>query len=193
MSFAGTIERIAGRLAPVRGIDPADASWPSPLRHAAVMVMLFDRGGAPYLPMIVRGDDAPVHGGQNALPGGRREERDGTLVATALREVEEEVGVVATRLRVLGELEDLPTRTGFLIRPVIAVLDEPQFVPNPSEVVEVFEVPLAAFVDPTVAEDLGVREVGAVRYPLRAYRIGERRVWGVSARVLEIVAALAAE
>ena len=177
---------------PPRALDPEDAAWPSPMRRAAVIVMLRDRDGEAVVSMIVRGDDAPVHSGQTALPGGRWEPRDGSLIATALREAEEEVGVTADRLRVIGELDDLPTRTGFLVRPVVGVLsgDEP-FRPDPREVQDVFEAPLDAFVDRAGAEALGIREVGPVRYPLRAYRAADRRVWGVAARVLEVVAALA--
>jgi 8-oxo-dGTP pyrophosphatase MutT (NUDIX family) len=186
------ISRIAQRLAhrPVRALDADDPMWPAPLRRAAVVVMLHEREGALFVPMIVRGDDAPVHGGQTALPGGRWEERDGTMRETALREVDEEVGVARSRLQVLGELDDLPTRTGFLVRPVIAVLDEPRFTPNPAEVAGIFEVPLALFADPSTAEDLGVRELGTVSYPLRAYPFDGRRIWGVAARILEIVAEL---
>ena len=189
------IERIAQRLAnrPFRALEADDPMWPAPLRRAAVVVMLLEREGRLFVPMIVRGDTAPVHGGQTALPGGRWEERDGTMLQTALREVEEEVGVAPSRLRVLGELDDLPTRTGFLVRPVVAVLDEARFTPAPAEVAGVFEVPLALFSDPTLAEDLGVRELGAVQYPLRAYHFDEKRIWGVAARILEIVAELAQE
>jgi len=190
--FDEVIARLDTQLArAVAGLDPADPAWPAPLRRAAVMVMLHARDGEPYVPMIVRGEEAPVHGGQTALPGGRAEDLDTSLVATALRETEEEVGVAAARLRVIGELDDLPTRTGFLIRPVVAVLDEPRFTPSPREVVEIFDVPLAVFADPTAAEDLGFRELGAIRYPLHAYFIEGRKVWGVAARVLEIVAELA--
>jgi len=189
------IARLAQRLAarPVRALDPDDPMWPAPLRRAAVAVMLHERGGELLVPMIVRGDSAPTHGGQTALPGGRWEERDGTMVETALREVEEEVGVAPSRLRVLGELDDLPTRTGFLVRPVIALLDEPRFTPSPAEVAGIFVVPLRLFVDRGAAEDLGVRELGTVQYPLRAYTFEEKRIWGVAARILEIVSELAAE
>lgn len=189
------IHRIAQRLAgrPVRALDADDPMWPAPLRRAAVVVMLLEHDGRLFVPMIVRGDTAPVHGGQTALPGGRWEERDGTMLQTALREVDEEVGVAASRLRVLGELDDLPTRTGFLVRPVVAVLDEARFTPAPAEVAGIFEVPLALFADPTLAEDLGVRELGTVQYPLRAYQFEDKRIWGVAARILEIVAELAKE
>lgn len=184
------IARLAAVLQAPRALDPDDAAWPSPLRRAAVIVMLRDRDGEAVVTMIVRGDDAPVHSGQTALPGGRWEPGDGTLVTTALREAEEEVGVTADRLRVLGELDDLPTRTGFLVRPVIAVLDRPGLTPNPREVQDTFEVPLITFLDRAGAEDLGVRELGNVVYPLRRYRHGEREIWGMAARVLEIVAAI---
>jgi 8-oxo-dGTP pyrophosphatase MutT (NUDIX family) len=160
------------------------------MRRAAVIVMLLERGGEIVVPMIVRGDDAPVHGGQTALPGGTWEARDVTLVATALREAEEEIGVPAARLRVLGELDDLPTRTGFLVRPVIARLEAVEYRPDPREVAAIFEVPLSVFADPAHAEDLGIREVGRVRYPLRGYHWQGRKIWGVAARILEIVAAL---
>lgn len=187
------IERIAQRLAarPHRLLDAADPMWPAPLTRAAVVVMLLERDGHLFVPMIIRGETAPVHGGQTALPGGRWEERDGTILQTALREVEEEVGVAASRLRVLGELDDLPTRTGFLVHPVVAVLDEARFTPSPAEVAGVFEVPLALFTDPAAAEDLGIRELGTVSYPLRAYQFENKRIWGVAARILEIVAELA--
>jgi len=194
VSFELAVARLAAAL-PVRqlrALDPADASWPEPLRRAAVIVMLRDRGGEPVVAMIVRGDDAPVHSGQTALPGGRWEPRDESLIATALREAEEEVGVTADRLRVLGELDDLPTRTGFLVRAVVAVLDREGLRPDSREVQDTFEVPLAIFLDRAAAEDLGVRELGNVSYALRRYRHGEREIWGVAARILEIVAAIAA-
>jgi 8-oxo-dGTP pyrophosphatase MutT (NUDIX family) len=194
VSFADAVARVGAALAarPAAALDPDDPAWPAPLCRAAVAVLLVDRGGEAAVPMIVRGDDAPVHGGQTALPGGRWEDRDGSLIATAVREVEEEIGVAASRLEVIGELDDLPTRTGFLVRPVVAVLDEARFRPNPAEVQAMFEVPLAWFRDRDAAEDLGVRELGRVRYPLRAYRFEDRRIWGMAARILEIVAELAA-
>jgi 8-oxo-dGTP pyrophosphatase MutT (NUDIX family) len=193
IDFATAVTRLAAALParPLRALAPDAPIWPAPLTRAAVTVMLVDRGGAATVPMILRGDGAPVHGGQTALPGGRWEARDGTLVTTALREVEEELGVAAARLRVLGELDDLPTRTGFLVRPVIAVLDEPRFAPSPREVAAVFEVPLGAFADRSAAEELGWRELGDVRYPLRAYQVAGRRIWGLSARILEMVVELA--
>jgi 8-oxo-dGTP pyrophosphatase MutT (NUDIX family) len=192
VSVADQLARIAAAARPPRALDPDDGTWPVPMRRAAVIVMLRDRDGELVVPMIVRGDDAPVHSGQTALPGGRWEPRDASLIATAVREAEEEVGVTADRLRVLGELDDLPTRTGFIVRAVIAVLDREGLRPDSREVQETFEVPLATFLDRTRAEDLGVRELGNVSYALRRYRHGEREIWGVAARILEIVAAIAA-
>lgn len=192
MRFDDVVERLAAALIARPGDELGldDPRWPVPMRRAAVLVMLVDRGGLVTVPMIIRGDGAPVHGGQTALPGGRWEPEDDSMIATAVREAHEEVGVTADHLRVLGQLDDLPTRTGFLVRPVVAVLDAPVFVPSEAEVAGIFEVPLGLFTDRSNAEDLGVREIGAVSYPLRGYQHGEHRIWGVAARILEIVADL---
>lgn len=168
---------------PGRRLEPDD------LRRAAVAVLLVDRGGVSRVPLIVRGHDAPVHGGQIALPGGRVEPDDIDLAATARREAMEELGVPFDAPRVLGTLDDVPTPTGFLITPVVAALggDVP-FVPNPAEVAAWFEAPLAVFADPARAEIIGDREWRGQRYQLRAYLHEERRIWGATARIMEDLA-----
>lgn len=168
---------------PGRRLEPDD------LRRAAVAVLLVDRGGVSRVPLIVRGHDAPVHGGQIALPGGRAEPDDIDLAATARREAMEELGVPFDAPVVLGTLDDVPTPTGFLITPVVAALggDVP-FVPNPAEVAAWFEAPLAVFADPARAEIIGDREWRGQRYQLRAYLHEERRIWGATARIMEDLA-----
>jgi 8-oxo-dGTP pyrophosphatase MutT (NUDIX family) len=160
------------------------------MRSAAVAVLLCDRGGVTTVPMIVRGVDAPVHSGQIALPGGRRELSDETLIATAAREANEEMGVDPARLDVLGVLDDVPTPTGFVITPVVAALDVRDnyaFRPDPREVARWFEAPLQVFSDRAAAEDLGQREWRGMVYRLRAYHHGEHRIWGATARIMEAV------
>lgn len=168
---------------PGRRLEPID------LRRAAVAVLLVDRGGLCRVPLIVRGNDAPVHGGQIALPGGRVEPDDVDLGATARREAMEELGVPFDAPRVLGTLDDVPTPTGFLITPVVCVLagDVP-FVPNPAEVAAWFEAPLDAFADPARAEIIGDREWRGNRYTLKAYLHEDRRIWGATARIMEDLA-----
>lgn len=168
---------------PGRRIEPID------LQRAAVAVLLVDRGGVCRVPLIVRGNDAPVHGGQIALPGGRVEPGDVDIGATARREAMEELGIPFEAARVLGTLDDVPTPTGFLITPVVAALaDEVAFVPNPAEVSAWFEAPLDVFADPARAEIIGDREWRGNRYTLRAYLHEDRRIWGATARIMEDLA-----
>jgi 8-oxo-dGTP pyrophosphatase MutT (NUDIX family) len=183
-------DAIARLRAALPGRARASTKWPG--RPAAVAALLVDRGGAPHVPLIVRGVDAPAHPGQIALPGGRVEVSDPDLAAAALREAFEELGVPRERVEVLGLLDDVPTPTNFVITPVVARLDAAglAYRPDPREVASWFEAPLAAFADRAAAEDLGERTLAGVTYRLRAYRVGEHRVWGATARVLEQIAEL---
>lgn len=185
LPYAELVARAAAslRARPGQRLEPED------LRRAAVAVLLVDRGGGSHVPLIVRGHDAPVHGGQIALPGGRAEPGDPDLAATARREAMEELGVPFDAPRVLGTLDDVPTPSGFLITPVVAALGaEHVYVPDPAKVAAWFEVPLALFADPSRAEVVGDRMWRGRSYQLRAYLHGERRIWGATARILEDLA-----
>ena len=171
-------ERLAGR--PRRVVHISD------YRPAAVALLLCDRGGTTHVPLIVRPSGMRAHSGQIALPGGVRDESDADFAACALREAEEELGIAPRAVRVLGELDDVPTPTGFVITPVVAELvDAVDYRPSPDEVSAVFEAPLDIFADPATAEDMGEREHWGIKYRLHAYRFGEHRIWGATARVLE--------
>jgi 8-oxo-dGTP pyrophosphatase MutT (NUDIX family) len=155
-------------------------------RPAAVALLLRDDGGRTVVPFIVRPDAMRAHAGQIALPGGTRDDTDASFEECARREAEEELGVPPAQVDVLGLLDDVPTPTGFLITPVVAELvGSCDYRPSPDEVAELFEAPLAVFADRTTAEDMGEREFRGIRYRLRAYLVGERRIWGATARVLE--------
>ena len=155
-------------------------------RPAAVALLLRNHGGWPQLPLIVRASGLSAHSGQIALPGGVRDPDDESFAACARRETWEELGVAGDRIDVIGMLDDVPTPTGFIITPVVAELrGAVEYRANPAEVSEVFEAPLAAFADPSAAEDLGERRTWGLAYRVRAYSFGGHRIWGATARVLE--------
>ncbi len=172
--------RLAGRARRVVAIEG--------YRPAAVALLLVERDGVTVVPFIVRPGGMRAHAGQIALPGGTRDDGDGSFADCARRETFEELGVPAEHVEVVGLLDDVPTPTGFVITPVVAELVRPvEYRPSPDEVSAVFEAPLAAFADPTLAEDMGEREHRGMRYRLRSYRHGEHSIWGATARVLESV------
>lgn len=120
-------------------------------RHAAVAVTLVaDADGSPCFVLTRRAPRLRAHAGQWALPGGRVEPHE-TAVEGALRELVEEVGLSATSDHVLGCLDDYPTRSGYVITPVVIwARADARFAPNPAEVSSVHRVPLTVLEHPDV-------------------------------------------
>jgi 8-oxo-dGTP pyrophosphatase MutT (NUDIX family) len=126
--------------------EPADPRLPllaDPTR-AAVLVPLILRGDGLSLLLTQRTLHLTAHPGQIAFPGGRCEPDDASVIDTALRETEEEVGLARRHVDVIGILPDYPTGTGYLVTPVVGLVTPPfELRADPSEVAEMFEVPLA--------------------------------------------------
>lgn len=180
----------AGRLAPPPyvgsdfALNGADQP-PSDLRPAAVLVPLVDRTAGLTVLLTQRTADMPSHAGQIAFPGGRRHEEDRDLVATALRETEEEIGVGAHHIDIVGPIDNYVTGSGYLITPIVGFVT-PTFdlKPDPREVADIFEVPLAFFLDPANHHVHSRTWQGRERrYYAMPY--GERYVWGATAGMLK--------
>jgi 8-oxo-dGTP pyrophosphatase MutT (NUDIX family) len=154
------------------------------LTAAAVLVPIVRR--EPELTVIFtqRTTHLRAHSGQVSFPGGRAEPHDPTPEFTALREAQEEIGLPTERVEVLARMPDYLTRTGFRVTPVVGLLEPPfDLVPDPREVEEVFEVPLAFLLDPRNYQrrtrELQGRTVG---YYVVEY--GVRTIWGATAGML---------
>ena len=119
-----------------------------PLTRASVLVPIMLRDRLTVL-LTQRTDHLHDHPGQISFPGGRVDASDADATATALREAQEEIGLGAAHVDVLGSLPDYITGTGFIVTPVVALV-RPGFLlqPDPFEVAEVFEVPLEYLMDP---------------------------------------------
>lgn len=117
--------------------------------HASVLVPLVVHAGATTVLLTRRTDHLRDHAGQISFPGGRAETHDEDAVATALREAEEEVGLARRHVDVIGALPHYTTVTGFIVTPVVALV-QPGFdlALDPFEVAEAFEVPLAFLMNP---------------------------------------------
>jgi 8-oxo-dGTP pyrophosphatase MutT (NUDIX family) len=116
---------------------------------ASVLVPLVMRGDGPQVLLTRRTAHLRDHAGQISFPGGRAEPHDADAAATALREAQEEVGLDPARVEVIGALPAYTTVTSYVVTPVVGLVHGPlALAPDPSEVDEAFEVPLAFLMNP---------------------------------------------
>ena len=149
---------------------------------------------AVLLPIITRRDPTLLftrrtahlarHAGQVSFPGGRWNSNDSSLTATALRETQEETGIEETRVAVAGFLDAYETGTGFAILPVVALLDEGfSLHPDPEEVAEIFEVPMAFLLDPANCRKAS-REWRGKNRAFYTFAWRDHTIWGATAAIL---------
>ena len=154
---------------------------------AAVLVPLVNRPEGLTLLLTQRNAGLPDHPGQISFPGGRVEPDDPTLAHAALREAAEEVGLAADRVDVLGELATYETVTGYRVTPVVGWVEPPfTLTPDPIEVDEAFEVPLAFVLDPS-NQQRHFRMLGEIRRDFWAIPYRDRYIWGATAAMLLIL------
>jgi len=156
---------------------------PCRLTPAAVLVPIVAHP-APSVLLTLRGRQLRAHAGQVAFPGGRIEPSDPSPAAAALREAEEEIGLTPRSVRVVGTLGDHVTGTGFRVTPVVAVVSPPLSLrPDPGEVEEVFELPLAEVLDPAA---FSWREEVLDGRRRRSFVVRHARhlIWGATASML---------
>lgn len=178
-----TAEQIAACFAAL----PTTADAGHGLKAAAVLVPIF-LYDAPSVLLTLRAAHLSSHAGQVAFPGGRIEAGE-TPEAAALREAAEEVGLDPRAPEVVGRLPDLVTGTGFHVTPVVALLRPPQaLTPDPSEVAEVFELPLSQVLDPAVPRRERAEFAGRSR-EFWVWPHPRHHIWGATASMLVALAA----
>jgi 8-oxo-dGTP pyrophosphatase MutT (NUDIX family) len=152
---------------------------------AAVLVPLYKENGGYHIVFIRRSIRVPTHQGQIAFPGGARHKNDKTMLETALRESEEEIGLHIHDVQVLGELDDqITTTSNFIVTPFVGVMPWPyEFKLCAAEVERLLFVPLSILLDESrrkpEMEMLNGQEV-----PSFAYYYKGKRIWGATARIL---------
>jgi len=150
---------------------------------AAVLVPLYLDGGKLHAVFTKRRDDLRRHGGEISFPGGRYDEGEPDLRATALREAEEEIGLPRDAVEVVGALQPTPTiATGYAVYPFVGLIEPGRrWTPSAREVAEVIELALGELL-----AGYGRRRLIRRGLPIRTdtYVVGDHLIWGATARIL---------
>ena len=152
---------------------------------ASVLMPIVQREQALTLLFTQRSEHLTDHGGQVSFPGGRWEQSDVSPIETALRETEEEVGLYRRHVDVLGTLPDYLTGTGYRVTPVVSLVQPPfEIHADPTEVAEVFEVPLAYLMDGAHHQLRGAEFPNGVHRTFYAMPYERFFIWGATAGML---------
>jgi 8-oxo-dGTP pyrophosphatase MutT (NUDIX family) len=173
-------DRLSARLLDPRAAGELDVRGRT---DAGVLVALYADGGRLHAVFTKRREDLRRHPGEISFPGGRYEDADADLLQTALREAEEEIGLPADQVRVLGALQPTPTiATGYAVYPFVGVIDPGRaWTLSPREVAAVLEFSLEH-----LRAGYGRRRLLRRGLPIRTdtYVVGDDLIWGATARIL---------
>lgn len=166
-------------------VKPEDLQ-PSDFRRSAVMVLLIDRVDGYVIPLTERHTYNGAHSGQVSFPGGKFEESDGTLLNTALRECQEEIGL-SENIEILGELSSIYIPVSkFVVQPFVGILStqEPVYDINSSEVKSIIELPLNDLRSPELIKETFVEPAPGLKLKTPYFDVQGKIVWGATAMIL---------
>lgn len=150
------------------------------LARAGVLMAITDHPETPEVILTLRSQHLPTHKGEVAFPGGKMEDHDDDVVATALREAEEEIGLAPKHVNVIGELDQVISRFGFLVTPVLAIIPhDVDLDADPGEIESIFRVPLTFFID---GEPDQIDQFGQFKGP--RWYFEDYTIWGLTAMML---------
>jgi 8-oxo-dGTP pyrophosphatase MutT (NUDIX family) len=197
--YTGLIQQLSKRLTatlpsalahdPLRAI-PIDNVIPKfqhkvPPRPGSVLILLYEEEGSIKFPLIKRTEYIGAHSGQISLPGGKAEPGEDPI-QTALREGEEEIGINAASLTIVGRLSEFfVIPSNFLVTPVVAsVLTQPFFKPDPYEVHKIIKGDLLELIKDDAIQTREIIAAGQYRMNAPHFEIENEIVWGATAMML---------
>ena len=169
-----------------RRINPARFKIPDNPRRGAVLIMLYETDNLIRFPLIVRPVYDGVHSGQVALPGGSVEQGDKDLFATAVRETEEETGILKKNVKIIGKLSELYIPpSNFLVSPFVGVhISKPLFIPHTREVARIVEVNLEKIMDEKFVHEKNMKLSNGITVLTPYFDFDGLVVWGATAMIL---------
>lgn len=169
----------------LRSQVPRRADRPD-FRQAAVLLPLYQSGVGPHLILTKRTEEVPTHKGQIAFPGGGFEEGDGDLLATALRETQEEIGLEPGAVEIIGTLDDTVTVTSrHVVRPFVGFVPHPySYRLDPFEIERLIHLPILPLLSGApFREEIWERDGQPV--VVYFYEYDGDTIWGLTARILK--------
>lgn len=157
----------------------------SSLTPASVLLLLYPKDGEYCILLNKRSEHVEHHKGEISLPGGARDPEDRDSLETALRETEEEMGIQRGDVTILGQLDEVATRSRFLVQVFAGTIEYPyKFRPSAIEIAEVLEVPISALRDPAnVRAETHVENGTSVTS--YAYAYNQHLIYGATAKILQ--------
>ncbi len=170
------------RAAIMRNLDPETLNP----KKAAVMMLCYPKDGAAYLVLTLRNTYPGVHSSQVSFPGGKREASDIDFQMTALRETQEEIGIDPSQIKVVRAFSELYIPpSNFMVYPFLGYCDEPPvFTPDPTEVAQILELPLADFLDDTLMSVRNMDTSYNLSINVPGFIVHGNMVWGATAMIL---------
>ncbi|WP_435153630.1 NUDIX hydrolase [Haladaptatus sp. DFWS20] len=153
-------------------------------RDAAVLVPIVEREDGPYLLFTKRADHLGEHPGQMSFPGGGREPRDGDLWDTALREANEEIGLLPDEVEHVGQLDDIRTITNYAVTPFVVRIPDRTYEPDEREVAEIALLPVSAMIDPENYENEQRDHPHYGDIVIHFFHVDGYTVWGATGRIV---------
>ncbi len=152
---------------------------------AAVMILLYRKEGEYCILLNKRSEKVEHHKGEISFPGGARDPEDRDSLETALRETEEEMGIKREDITVLGEMDEIVTRSNFQVSVFTGTIEYPyKFTPSAIEIAEVVEFPITSLIDP-INRRVETRWVDGMPLTSYSYVHEEHVVFGATARILQ--------
>lgn len=146
----------------------------------AAVLMALTREDVPRLILTQRALHMNSHAGEVAFPGGKCDSSDASIIATALREAQEEIALEPSQVQVLGELGIFTSRIGMKVKPIIGLLDElPELQANPDEIDSIFTVPLDVFLNQKPSYDHKIKYMG-INIAVPSFKHEGYVIWGLT-------------
>lgn len=149
------------------------------LAQAGVLVAITDEVD-PHLVLTRRADHLKTHSGEVAFAGGKRDDTDPDIIYTALREAHEEINLPSSQVHIVGELDQVISRFGYIVTPIVGIIpSDTQFIANLDELDAIFKVPLRFFLENAPSDYF---KQGPFMIP--SYHFDGFRIWGLTAMMI---------